>query len=92
MKDERLFVRMTTELRNRVRRAAEERGEAESVIVREALNQYFETHAPLGKPDAALAVSPVPRSAIDRLNERSTASPLPAPQPTTYRKRKPRKP
>lgn len=74
MKDERLFVRMSTQLRDCVRRAAFRRGEAESVIVREALNQYFEARD-MGKAVAASAVYPASRGGIESFNERAPRKP-----------------
>ena len=41
-KDEKLFVRLSAELRERIQAEAKARDESESVIVREALREYFE--------------------------------------------------
>jgi predicted DNA-binding protein len=41
-KDETLYCRMTSDLKERVESAARLRGESASVIVREALREYFE--------------------------------------------------
>ena len=42
MKDEKVFVRMPTALRDQITQEARLRGEAESVIIREALRRYFD--------------------------------------------------
>lgn len=44
-KDEKLFVRMPLALRQLIQQEARLRGESESVIVREALREYFKPQA-----------------------------------------------
>ena len=56
MKDEKLFLRMSSDLRSKITVAAEACGESESYVVREALRQYFALHEP--KAVAAPIVPP----------------------------------
>jgi hypothetical protein len=63
-KEEKLFVRMSTELRNKIKAEAKMRGESEAVVVREALREYF------AKDDIT------PRASRPELNERNSANKL----------------
>lgn len=78
-KSHKIIIRCSPELKRRLLREAELRGEAEAVIVREALREYFDVK---DKKFAAVAASE--DSARIRLNDAATAK-THASQPTTYR-------
>jgi hypothetical protein len=102
-KEELIYTRISTALKNRLAIEANNRGEAESVIVREALNEYLgrrergtlrEEPAPYHSKPSSTGV----RSRADRLAERigadhnAQSAPLavePPQQPQKFRARKP---
>jgi hypothetical protein len=77
-KEETIYLRLTAELRRQLDAEAERRGEALSVIVREALREYFERKpGNVSVPDVA--------SSVIRPTERPELN-----EPVSYRnKRKP---
>ncbi len=75
-----IYARVSAALKERLRAAAADRGEAESVIVREALNEYFERRDRLGKPFAASDASRSPRTSTDSLNDAAPRSAIRNPQ------------
>lgn len=55
-----IFARISEQLKHRLEAEAASRGEAEAVVIREALRLYFESGAALGKASVVPVVYPAP--------------------------------
>lgn len=82
-KGEEIKVRVTAEVKNRLNLLAEERGESESMIVREAINRYLAGRSSVVTSPPRPAYGDHPRqtsvtATIDKLRADHEASKLPA--------------